>query len=321
MSKLSRNVYLENTAIEWLVKLNRESVSNDLEADFMAWLESSPAHQAAYIRAEQLWQRGEVLHHLPQTHSNPLTKANSYFGWQGLSAFAAIIVVCLGVWLLPGEQLQELHFQTAKGEQLQIQLDDGSELVLNTNSVLDVTFTSAQRVVVLHQGEAYFDVAKDVKRPFDVETASGTVRVVGTRFAVQHAQADTVVTVLEGKVALGEKVDTTRFESTLLLVPNQQVTFAQAKQGRSPQQIDAENTLSWRKQHLVFRDRPLRDVVGELNRYSNTVIVLGDVALENRSITAVIQLGEKGISADTLGAALQLSATKDEHGRVVLSQY
>lgn len=320
MSNIQRNSHIENVAIEWLVKLNRDTVPPELEAEFMAWLQSSPAHQAAYIRAEQLWQRGEVLQKLAQTAAQQPEKANFYFGWQGLSACAAILIVCLCIWLLPSAQQEILHFQTAKGQQLHIDLNDGSKVLLNTNSALDVAYTSSQRTVSLLQGEAFFNVAKDTKRPFDVETHQGTVRVVGTRFAVQHTEADTVITVLEGKVALGDKSDSSTFEQAVLLSPNQQTTFAETKLGLKPKAVDAEKNLSWRKQHLVFRGQPLRDVVEELNRYSNTVIVLGDASLANKNVTAVIQLGEKGVTAETLGSALQLNVTKDNSGRVVLSR-
>jgi transmembrane sensor len=91
-------------------------------------------------------------------------------------------------------------YSTGIGEQRTIQLMDGSTVELNARSKVEVRLTERRRDVALIEGQALFHVAKDKLRPFVVRAGEAEVRAVGTEFDVYKKQAETVVTVVEGRV-------------------------------------------------------------------------------------------------------------------------
>ena len=98
---------------------------------------------------------------------------------------------------------QVADFDTTVGELKSVTLSDGSTVQLNTNSRVEVRFSSAERRVHLTRGEAYFSVAHNPRRPFSVYAANGIVTAVGTAFTVRLREQDAVeVTVEKGRVAL-----------------------------------------------------------------------------------------------------------------------
>jgi transmembrane sensor len=93
-------------------------------------------------------------------------------------------------------------YSTATGEERSVSLEDGSTLDLNSQSKVRVRFSAHERSVELLQGQALFRVTKDTTRPFIVSTDTTQVRAVGTQFDVYRKGSGTVVTVIEGRVAV-----------------------------------------------------------------------------------------------------------------------
>lgn len=304
---------VHNAAIEWLARLNAANLSEQQEQAFFAWLEESPLHQAAYLEAEQLWQRGEVLARVqPRT-----TTLWPKLAWPAL-ATACVLVLALVLVPLINNPADELY-QTAIGEQKKIQLEDGSTLELNTGSRVRVSFSRDQRVVHLEQGEVFFEVAKNTARPFNVFTQTGQVRVVGTRFSVRQLQRDALVSVQEGTVALGVTAsDPDTFVPGSLLNANQQQTLTAAINGESPQTLDAASALAWRKRMLVFNGQSLAVVIAELQRYFPVTIELENKQLAATQVTAVIRLQDLRTTLSVLESSLGLRSEYDDAGKKVV---
>ncbi len=112
-----------------------------------------------------------------------------------------VIGTCFGTW----HYTQRNIYATDIGEQRSIVLEDGSTVQLNSRTRLRVNYTEHERRVQLLQGQALFSVAKNPMRPFIVQSASATVRAVGTQFDVYRKPSGTIVTVIEGKVAVVPK--------------------------------------------------------------------------------------------------------------------
>ena len=301
----------ENEAIAWLAKLNAPDLSPADEARFFEWLNASPLHQAAYIKAEELWQRGDALQRVSAAPIRSFLPQ-----WQGW-AVACVCLLVVGLVLLPQFNHKDSHqaYQTAIGEQREIQLEDGSRITLNTDTKLDMTFTDNARIAQLQQGEVFFDIAPDPQRPFDVVTDSGQVRVLGTRFAVRRLDADAVVTVVEGRVALGGKpADQNEFVPKLTLSTNERASLDAAQAGKGAEALDAQAALSWRNRQLIYRDQPLADVIADLNRYFPEPIGLQDPALGERRITAVIQLSDLTSTLRAVGQSLNLRVEPAQTG-------
>ncbi|TDQ78115.1 FecR family protein [Sphingobacterium yanglingense] len=158
---------------------------------------------------------------------------------------------------------------TPKGGTYQITLSDGTKVWLNAATSLTYSAhmgTSKKRLVKL-DGEAYFEVAKDIKKPFVVESKNQTVEVLGTHFNINSYSEESIsrTTLLEGSV----KVNNT------LLEPNQQVVL----HGNKTQilNVDAERMIAWKNGKFIFKSESLESIMLKISRwYDVEVIYKGD---------------------------------------------
>lgn len=326
---------IDDEALVWITKLNSGNVTQTLEQEFFAWLNTSDSHQAAYIRAEALWQRGAVITQLcPSDHActdraakicsaskqSPSSKkafkthSKPIIPWA--VAACALAAVVAGYFMLP-TQTQRQHLVSAIGEQKEYFLEDGSRIILNTNTELDIELTHTTRKANLLRGEVYFDVQPNPKRPFDVHTNTGMVRVLGTHFSVRQLPTDVRVTVEEGLVALGANTPQQTFTPWVQLKTNQQLSFKQAQAGESAQTISSQSVLAWRNKQLVFKKQPLAAAIDELMRYYDVTIQIDDPAIQAKEITAVIQLHDLTNMLGALCQPLNLQAEFSTDKRIV----
>jgi transmembrane sensor len=120
--------------------------------------------------------------------------------WRRLAIAASVVVILGGT--LTMLDLSAPVYTTALGEQRSIQFDDGSTVELNSRSKVRVRYSKQERDVELIEGQALFHVAHDLSRPFIVAVGATRVRAVGTQFDVYKKSSGTVVTVVEGRVAV-----------------------------------------------------------------------------------------------------------------------
>ncbi len=324
----SRTKRAQRRAIEWLARLESSEHNSDDEARFFDWLEQSPLHQAAYIDAENLWQKGAVLNapscqRVRESHKS--RGLSDLLTWQPIAA-CATLCVCAVLFAVFTSQAppNEYQIQTALGEQKRVKLDDGSEVTLNTQSHITVRYDANQRRVKLHYGQVIFDVKRDPQRPFEVVTREGGVRVLGTKFSVFDAHDKVEVTVLHGRVGIAPLSNPTAteahsalHETSVTLEANQQLSIAEADQGLSPRMVDVNAATAWQNGRLIYRGTALAEVVADINRYYPTQLEVGDSALAQRKVVAVIKLESFEQTLSALLSTLQLSSTKSEDGQRV----
>jgi transmembrane sensor len=304
----------EDAAIEWLVRLSAPDLTEQQREAFFAWLNESPLHQAAYIKAESLWERGAALQHLEGSKPAARQRMRVHSQWSWALAGACVLLICI-LFFLRAPEPEYYQAQTEVGEQRELLLSDDSMLVLNTDSQVLVELQSKSRVAYLLRGEVFFHISSDPARPFDVITNEGTVRVLGTRFSVRATGSDTIITVLEGKVGLSQNPQGEEFHSNVTLTANQQLNLRGALPGAAPQEIDASAALSWRTRQLVFRGESLQAVVQDLNRYFPLPITLADHTLGDLEVSAVIQLKTAETTVQALADALGLEVLTDPADR------
>src|SRR5436190_2862596 len=217
-----------------------------------------------------------------------------------MAAAAAVVVAVVGGWALLGRAPAWREVSTAVGHRTVVHLRDGTQITLAPKSRLRYTadYGKAHRDVFL-DGEAYFQVTLDTRRPFRVHTARSITEDLGTAFVVrayaeQHA---TEVVVAEGRVALW-RADTSRTSAALDARPDARAGLVLAARdlGRLDANggvtlrrgIDVARQLAWTSGVLAFDGAPLRDVVRTLGRWYNAEIRLpdGDSALGARRLTA-----------------------------------
>ncbi|HEX6398731.1 MAG TPA: FecR domain-containing protein, partial [Steroidobacteraceae bacterium] len=155
-------------------------------------------------------------------------------------------------YFLTGRPVHE-EYRTAVGEQRSITLADHSMVNLNTDTALDVTLSKNLRRVDLHHGEAFFSVAHDPSRAFEVWAAGGKVRAVGTQFGVAIDRDDVTVSVLEGIVV----VQPLATGAAPRVAANQSVRYRSGGTIGTVGVADVNRINGWREGKLVFERVPL----------------------------------------------------------------
>jgi transmembrane sensor len=183
------------------------------------------------------------------------------------------------VWYLSGHGANS--YRTSIGALSTIPLSDGSKVTLNTDSQIDVVLNKTGRYVKLDRGEASFDVAKDVARPFVVEIADKRVVAVGTQFSIRRNGKDIRVYVEEGSVQLKRQGIASDVTETRLHAGSEARTANNSFLVDQPTPAQVEQLLSWRTGYIKFRETALADAVVEFNRYSLHRIVIEDPAIAN----------------------------------------
>jgi transmembrane sensor len=310
---------VEREASEWIARLNADEVSADDRTRFESWHAAHPLHARVYGELCRTWSQFSA--------AAPFVRAVSFAqsmkepgrprGFPRLSALAAAavagVMLAASGWLYFDRPPPVSTYRTALGEHATIALPDGSSLELNSDSAARVDFSKSARVIRLERGEAFFSVAHDAQRPFWVIGGGSWVRAVGTAFDVNLRTADVVVTVSEGTVnvgaadaaAGGTSADVVLARATTAVVTaGQQADLRQTEVAtRRLSAGEAALAVAWREATLYFENRPLREVINTLNRYSTVQIHVEDEELNNLPVGGTFQPGPEG--ADALLTMLQ----------------
>ena len=299
---------IEDQAAFWLVRLGALDCTPEDRFAFEAWKQQTPAHERMFLRL----QRGNALvdRHMTDSrivamleearaerHAGERSLAAALRTTGGLAALAASIVVAAVAALVavpslrPPSDIEAFTqskieaFETSVGERSVITLADGSIVSINTNSLVEVSFPASERLVKLLRGQAYFEVAEDVYRPFVVQAGDQRVVALGTAFDVRFDRKDRVeITLVEGRVEVN---DVSRARGSfprkggqapvdpIALTPGHRLI---ARAASAPEVVvtDTVEETSWRSGQLLFRERPLASAVEEINRYSLQKLVLAD---------------------------------------------
>ena len=332
-------------AAEWLVRLQdadvdpEEPYPDPLERQnaFYKWLTRSPAHVQAFLEIMEVERRAghpdpqrliKVQELLDASPADVIQLFDPPFGGnQRLPAesaadsapkdvpgrhrkvfvrVAAVFLICAMATALYLLTLPRNDYITGIGEQRTCKLRDGSVIVLNTDTEVQVDYSKQIRALRLVKGEALFMVEHDATRPFIVSAGSANVRAVGTQFNVRRREQSTEVAVVEGIV----QVSTAAAVPLSTEQPEHSSPVDTPSQGRSitPAAIrlaagekaqvstggmkistshDIEGVLSWRQRRLTFRDTRLEDVVAEFNRYNRSQIRIEGSAAQDMQMTGI----------------------------------
>ncbi|HEY1076891.1 MAG TPA: FecR domain-containing protein, partial [Fontimonas sp.] len=199
----------------------------------------------------------------------------AYRRWPLLAAAASLMVVCMffaSMWMKPASVQA---YATAVGEQRTLTLEDGSRVVLDTATQLDVRYDRNSRSVQLRQGRADFQVSKDPDRPFTVRAGGAAVTATGTQFQVRLDGDAGEVTLLEGRVVVEGRQSTGR---TALSPGERMALLAGGTLGAIQRlsEADLANAGGWTGGQLVVQAWPVSALVAEVNRYGGTPLRLGD---------------------------------------------
>ncbi|HPT32338.1 MAG TPA: DUF4974 domain-containing protein, partial [Prolixibacteraceae bacterium] len=174
-----------------------------------------------------------------------------------------------------------------KGQISEYVFADGTHVWLNSDSRLrfPVNAGLTNREVNL-EGEAYFDVARNEKKPFIVHTGGIDIHVLGTSFNVQsYPDMDqTETTLVEGSLEIHNQ----NREVLATLNPGEQLTYTRSSQSAALNKVDTNPYQAWRDGKLIFRDKSLGEIAGNLERWYNVTLVFTDEKIKNYRFTGTI---------------------------------
>ncbi|PCJ30235.1 MAG: hypothetical protein COA90_09985 [Gammaproteobacteria bacterium] len=284
------------------------------QLEFDAWQQVDPRHALAAERVAQFIGQISNLKHDPQ---QPPPKAarkaleaslNNARGRNnkltaGLLGLLLLISVPAAITLqhYPLGHLNADMIATS-GQWQSHTLSDGSQITLAGTTAVDLDFNSKQRLLTLHHGEIYVDVAADVERPFIVKTQYGAIQALGTQFIVNHhGEYKTRLSMIESKVRVTPSTITSHTIQPVVKAGEQiQLTI----QGISPiTPIDIEMQQNrWQQHQLLVQGWSLADVLAELNRFHPGYIHFNAAQLQDIKVSAVLPLDKPDQALELLAS-------------------
>ncbi len=322
-TRIRINVPVYQQAAEWLVLFREGEDDARDRRRFERWLRNSSECVRAYLEIAEIWKQGASLDPGRRYDVDGLIAAarrgpgpverlggdalagaaaatgavpvvNSWTGPRWLAVAACMAVAAAGLGLLVWSNRAPVY-STVTGEQRSFALADGSQVVLNSDTRIRVRLGERERRVELLAGQALFTVVREAARPFVVSSGSAQVRAVGTQFDVYRKAADTIVTVIEGKVAISEAGPSMASrEATasagsaqpVLLSAGDQLTLRAASPPRRAHP-DVSAVTAWTNRQLVFKGARLADVAEEFNRYNVRKLSIEDPRLHDFLINGI----------------------------------
>jgi transmembrane sensor len=285
---------------------------------FAAWLEESQAHRDAWAQARRMWDifddadDSDLIAALARAARQAGPEPEVATPWPRMIA-ASITVVAVSATLIVGAQLGWLErpgrsapaatnqapsltaigradYITGKDQKSIVDLPDGTRVTLDVDSAVDVAFADGRRDVRLLNGRAFFDVAHDRAHPFAVRAAGRVVTALGTQFDVRVTPDAVRVVLAEGSVSVAS-VPGGVPAPVVKLAPGQAYAAQAGGAGKvSPANVD--DALAWKQGVVEFRDQPLSEAVGLLNRYTRARIVIKDPKVAALRITGAFKTGD-----------------------------
>ncbi len=295
-------------ASEWLARLWSGEASEDDKTACAAWRAAHPDHERAWARLQAV---EDSLVAAPRAAArrvlleSPPPLASRRGALRLLGAVVVFGGVAYTVRRTQTWKLATSDYMASTGEIRDITLPDGTHVVLDTASAIDVRYTGEERRVILRTGRILVTTAVDpmpTYRPFLVECRQGTVRALGTRFTVQQGDDVAQVAVYQGAV----EIRPARATGTVFrLDAGQRTVFSDALvQPALPVQ---ETDAAWTQGNLVAEHMRVADFVAELGRYRQGVLRCDDSAADLR-VTGVFPLrdSDRALSDLMLGVPVEV---------------
>ena len=328
------------TAMTWRQRLAEGECSIDDEAELEVWLQADERHRFAFDQMGQmigvfdqhaaspelLGERRALLRRVHRQARGRWTGAASQRRMPTRRAAGAMLAASLlaaaGVWSMTA---QGEVYKTGLGERRTVILDDGSVLSLDAMTRVSVHYTKAERRLALQRGQARFDVAHDVSRPFSVTARDHKVVATGTAFNIDLLAPVMRVTLIEGRVVVlpedapALRPKPPRPEKAVELHSGQVLV---AKAGRDVDLVsgaDLKQATSWQQGQLAFTREPLAQAVERVNRYTDRKITIGDDHAGQILLSGTFNAGDVKAFLEAVGEFLPVRVVDGSDGPVIQS--
>jgi len=325
-------------AATWRVRLTEHDSESCPE--FCAWLAEDERNAAAWQQIQEDWTlfaehahspeilelRSEALAHAHESgkgrwmRSRRLAWSNSLA--KSLTIAAGIVILTVGALFVWMNTLDV--YTTRAGERRVVTLADGSEVALDSSSEVSVRYSAHARELTLIQGQARFDVAHDIERPFTVTAAGHKVIATGTSFNVDLFDTSLLVTLIEGHVLVSSATpwaNQTKVNTESARIPldaGEQIVFS-PKKPPSVTQVNLGQAVAWQNGEIVSENDALTAVVARINRYTRDTVIVGDVQTGELRVSGVFHTGDIGGFVSTIVEYLPVKAQKQSDGTTLLT--
>lgn len=268
------------------------------------WMLQSPENKKRLFAEKDIWDTFNFHSNLKKYEITPelellkkrIAPKQETISLKKILQIAAILLVTFGLgWgsrfiSFTGEQqtaqvtMQEIF--VPKGQVNQVFLADGTRIWINSETKLTTpsVFGTSERVVKL-SGEAFFEVAKDAKRPFRVEVNGQQIEVLGTSFNVRaYENSNEIETTLEtGQIRLHIGSQTT------LLIPGEQSLFNKSEKRLIISKVNPETFSSWKDGRYEFQNEDLLEVFKVVERWYDVEITADETYFNGMHFSGVIK--------------------------------
>jgi transmembrane sensor len=293
---------------------------------FEIWRAQDPQNGEAWQVVQAAWEalgehatspgliqlRQAALAHAHNAGQSHWTRLRRFRFPARLAAAMAVLVIAMASLLIWQEHRFDVY-RTQAGERRVVTLADGSQIALDSQSEVRVRYSAHARELALVSGQARFDVAHDVERPFSVSAEGHKVVATGTAFNVDLLGSDLLVTLIEGHVT----TDPGSTDRIVLDAGEQLVISASAKP--SVNRVNVDHATAWESGRLIFENERLSTVVARVSRYGARPILVDDEQTSSLRISGVFHEGDVDGFVSTLVSYLSVSAQQARDGSIRLS--
>ncbi|MES2823090.1 MAG: FecR domain-containing protein [Pseudomonadota bacterium] len=314
---INDRIKIEEEACHWLAKIDRQLTIAE-EGEFKQWITLSAIHYKLFMAMAEHWDHTEMLKHFknvnrklqPDIHQKapPMNQQKPYFYRPAIAAciFFVCMLSVLGIfkYLSPLTESDEYAiqysetFSTATNSFADSLLPDGSRIKINAKSYARISYSNKIRKIELSKGEVFIEVAHDANRPLVVYANDRFVKAVGTAFNVNLVNVKTIkLTVTEGKVVYGtadnnEKNDIPAIKTSLVSSGQQVILGGLVENIISISKEELNRALSWRSGKLIFNGQTLKEVLTEIERYTDYKFVMGTASIGDIQIAGYFNAGD-----------------------------
>lgn len=285
-------------AIAWVVRLRSgEATQADLAA-IREWRLQSDDHEEAFRQAARLWRdlktaADGIVEHRQREHSalsslhptrwSPTRRI--FIGGAIAASAAAYMISDPPMQLWPSLNELAADYRTGKGERREVALAQGVSVTLNTlTSITLLRADDGDPQFELIAGEAAITVKRSMSRPLVVQALGSRLVANGASFNARCLDRQLSVTCLEGQLDVERERDLVQLRAgqQIASAPNSGISVATA--------VDLADVIAWQHNLLIVRDRPLVEVVDEVNRYRPGRIVVTNTSLGRRLVNGTFHL-------------------------------
>ncbi|HCM46564.1 MAG TPA: hypothetical protein DIS98_03305 [Colwellia sp.] len=347
---------IQELACLWISRIDRGLTTAEKQ-QLVTWCQQNNHHHSTLLEMASYWDDLSVLNELrdlfPLAQAKIQSKRHRFSVIALAASFAIVSLIGANTLLnesflpyLPSfneQMLTQTHtLKTKVGEQTSFTLQDGSQIQLNTNSLIEVKFSPNHRLLTLVRGEARFDVAKDKNRPFTVTAGKKSFTALGTIFNVQKTDSLAMeLVVTEGKVLITKaSMPVTAIKESLtqaltpfksdtleakLVVSGEKIIIAEHSPSIKTTPVEKvsldqiHRDLAWQQGMLIFEGEPLSIALTEISRYTTNHFEIVDSELATINVAGYFKAGDIDGLLSSLQSNFGINFSKNPDGKILLT--